>query len=1626
MKKRFLLPLLLALLLSTVFTLVPTAAEIGDGVLPSRAEAKENYDALYVPGYTTKWDGFDLTEGGALNTDIFGGDAIAGNGSLHLPGTATNLSALLPNDGTAESFVAADYTFDATVALRQCTYGGSGTRMFIGALTGYPNSHGAQIHFRTENASHPGSVDHGQISGFYTSLIGTKGENVQFRFDYSTTDKFLAGKRGEIYSFAVATDYNIGGNSATISLFRDGNQIRNATVAYPLMAGTTACRVNQILFPSNLQYDFYALRVYPFALTAEQIQQNHFVDLCKWFGISLDVYETYDSTAKKNLHEILRDETFNTITGAELQSLVDNYTVFDEEFSADTVLTFDGFQGKLTVNPGIRSIYTVNTDAIKVLEKKGYSVTVGALMAIANGRETSEITLGSANSAQTTVYKNGAIVAEKTLNKSESGFSFAYATVFNTEVAAQNYKTDMVYRGYVTLTKGNTSATFYLDAETEIFDGTELSLYDLSTVLAFLGYENRATITSVVGKTVANAASALKADFASLYGTKSEMRALVKDVALYTRYAYNIRASVLDSNKAYAKLTGTASLSYNERLDAILECENAFEAIKLCRENLIRLQNEALALKARFDDEAAFLAALTDACGTDASLVSDILSHPLSTAKTVVDNRVFDFDIQKKALDRIANDITANDSTVKGMLAEILTANDPIAFGTGVKLSEYAILTDKQNEVSARLLQAMLAKTYGVVVPYVYDMPATLQAEYALYLQNRDLDGKDYVIAQDGASALLLGSTSDNTMLAATLFARACTAGKLTLTPAEGTGILPLFDTEFPTYFEKLNLATLEEGGVYQRFLMTEATFGEELAVVQPLSSSAFPLTSKNTYFVSPDGDDRDSGSELRPFKTLQHALNQALAKGGAQIVLRGGTYKIDTTLSLTTLHSGSKNSPLYITAYPGETVTFTAADTVNGSAFAKVTDETVISRLNTFTAGNAANVYVADLASLGITEYPVPTTSGEPIFTREGDALHLARYPNAGAKASDGRTPIYTAESDIIKYCRVSNTSSGLYDKYKNETDSWKIKANAEFSAHAKRWQSENVWLHGALYAEWWRKHMPVSFAYEAVGDETNVFTMSSTVRCDWGLQYKKNNDGYFYNILEELDADGEWYLDTDNGLLYVYSSSAIGKDETFSLINSSTTLMAVNGVRNVVLNGITFAETLSYGLTVTDSEYVLVQNCTFRDIRANAIKTSDVRNCGIIASVFKNITNDAVSLAGADDSMLTMTPDRNFVQNCTFYEGASLRPSTLGSLISHNYFEYSTLQCSGIVESVIEYNEFLGGSQTTTDNGPIYCGGASHKGNHIRYNYIHDLNYSKYGIYIDDLSSSNNIYSNIVTYAEGVTGGRCVNVHGGMMNTIVGNICVGAGSSEIAAIMESSNYYVQNITEGTARKKCEVIKYVNGVPTDASTISSGYMGERWKTLMVSSYNSYVSYGGATSRFAERFPTTSAVMELLGMCLADITAKGAAYTPTAATWTHTSKDPAFGSDGFYAWLTADGHEGDLEIFLRSTLGATISSNVFIGCETDIHKVTDYGIDSSTVENNYSLTKDSEYYTQIRNGDLSVVTKAETWANLAPGFKTINADRLGIVELAAVTFTFPEPSEEDFDISNEFTDLFGK
>jgi len=101
--------------------------------------------------------------------------------------------------------------------------------------------------------------------------------------------------------------------------------------------------------------------------------------------------------------------------------------------------------------------------------------------------------------------------------------------------------------------------------------------------------------------------------------------------------------------------------------------------------------------------------------------------------------------------------------------------------------------------------------------------------------------------------------------------------------------------------------------------LLLVVLFPSCAADLSPLTSSA-PVQARmaaspgTVYYVAPDGDDSNPGTEAEPWQTIQKAADTLLA--GDTVYIRAGTY----SERVAPLNSGSAGQVITYAAYPGET----------------------------------------------------------------------------------------------------------------------------------------------------------------------------------------------------------------------------------------------------------------------------------------------------------------------------------------------------------------------------------------------------------------------------------------------------------------------------------------------------------------------------------------------------------------------------------------------------------------------------------------------------------------------------------------------------------------------------------
>ena len=757
-------------------------------------------------------------------------------------------------------------------------------------------------------------------------------------------------------------------------------------------------------------------------------------------------------------------------------------------------------------------------------------------------------------------------------------------------------------------------------------------------------------------------------------------------------------------------------------------------------------------------------------------------------------------------------------------------------------------------------------------------------------------------------------------------------------------------------YDKQITYTSYDANGVYEIFNQKVAELPDEITVVRPYDEKNSIASSDITVFVSvKDGDDANKGTIDAPFKTIEKAIDVISYRGGGRILLREGIYEVKSTIQLNEAVSGTPNAPTFIGAYNGEKVTFTAGLNIDSSKAVSlqaavssgIVTQEMLARINCFDASNASKVYVVDMFALGYTEDDLGTVSAD--FYINNENYILARYPNAGvtdknAGIHNGNIETYHkgGANDVVKVGNVSNVASSLYNNHKNETGGWVICFDETLYKDRllsyKLSATDQLYTYGAVYQEWWRESRAITLSVDSQG--RNLMTSASA--CQWGAIESDGVNLYFYNVPEELDVVGEYYIDRATGMLYFIPEHAPTASDEFILAAKSTRLINVDGAHDLIIDGLDMTKTLSQGIYVSESRNVIVQNCTASQVGAACVYLTNSPYSGVIDCEFRN-TSTAVTVSCTNNGLTRES--YNFVQN-NYTEG-SIEISGMHYVISHNYFDRTTMKASGF-ESVVEYNEFNKGSQTTYDSGPIYASGmAGRMALHVRYNSFHDLNFSKYGIYFDDLNTGNYIYGNIVEYAEENTGGnRGITIHGGAMNVMYNNIVVNAGTG----IMLQITYAPGSI---------------NGQST-----GGGGLGYRWPNMIPGIANTFKAMDKDV--IAKRYPMFTQWIE----------------------WVVKDAEDIILREGYDQKNLLEVYQKE-EVMIRSMPYNVMNSNIMIGCQTEVSKV--YTLETAMYEKNKSYgTMESVGLTKGEDGKFKLASDSSIFTDVQ-GFKMIPFEKIGLL-----------------------------
>lgn len=493
---------------------------------------------------------------------------------------------------------------------------------------------------------------------------------------------------------------------------------------------------------------------------------------------------------------------------------------------------------------------------------------------------------------------------------------------------------------------------------------------------------------------------------------------------------------------------------------------------------------------------------------------------------------------------------------------------------------------------------------------------------------------------------------------------------------------------------------------------------------------------------VSPNGNDAKSGDENAPVATFDKARKLARAiradqKKPINIIFHEGIYRLSDTVNFDSKDSGTEDAPITYKAAENERVIFKGSKVLDTKAFKKVTDPAILKRLP---ENSREYVGVMDLKTQGIKMIGVVPSYRSGAIAMTGyhqlylndRAQTLARFPNSG----------YTT----IK--KITNAASKTFQM-------------AEYNV--TRWgEAKDARVGGYFLNDY-------NFERQVV---TKINTKDRTLTMNLNGSISGANRRYFvYNLLEEIDMPGEWYIDPDSMLLYYYPQNRIS-DEVLEISTLSAAMLKLDDVHYVNFEGLEFAQSRYDAIQLPSCTDITFDNCVFRDIEGTGIrdytdvyrqyqKTPNSYNIVIKNSIFNNIGFTTIALQGGDEP--TLTESGNIVENCYFSgvgtEIVSYVPAvafggvgmTVKNCTIHNAGAH-LIQGKGSLHKIYN-NELFDACKEVHDSGAIYAGrNLYQRGVDISNNYIHhvksldkSIGEIACGVYMDDRLSEWYIHNNI-----------------------------------------------------------------------------------------------------------------------------------------------------------------------------------------------------------------------------------------------------------------------------------------
>ena len=575
-------------------------------------------------------------------------------------------------------------------------------------------------------------------------------------------------------------------------------------------------------------------------------------------------------------------------------------------------------------------------------------------------------------------------------------------------------------------------------------------------------------------------------------------------------------------------------------------------------------------------------------------------------------------------------------------------------------------------------------------------------------------------------------------------------------------------------------------------------------------------------FHVAPQGKDSNPGTKSKPFATLSAArdaireLPRSAKAQGVTVWIDEGRYPADKSFTLEAKDSGTEKNPIVYRARENAKVVFDGGVVLKTSDWKSVTDSDILKRLPEVAQGKVKQI---DLKAYGFKTWgsgkfdPLKMGGHAAGFLRQlnlipdalpnyelfcnDQPLQLGRWPNTGY-VKTGKI-INPGARPRMWMDDIKGSRGGSRYIPPEKQDFQDVPVFAYRDARHARWTTaEDPWIF-----IWNNFFSDLSMPVRKIDNSAGAITLEYPLTYGLASGYDKTDKKYYiFNLLEEIDQPGEWYLNRETGLLYCWPPVPLA-DAQFVLSRESQPAFVFKDVSHLMLQGITIANSRAeQSIRITGGQNVVINAVTIKNLAGSAIKVEGGKEHKVVNCDIFNTGTGGIYLEGGDRK--TLTPAGHLAENNHIHDVSRIQKSYseaielhgVGNVARHNKLhgsEHAVLVWKGN-DHLIEYNEIFDAVRTGSDMGAIYTGrDITCLGVVIRYNYFHHIGnpsgrHGTQAIFLDDGTSGHHIYGNVFFKAGS---NASVKYHGGTRNILENNICIGRPPAALLTIAGWGNRF-------------------------------------------------------------------------------------------------------------------------------------------------------------------------------------------------------------------------------------------